>query len=73
MKKEFKVFNYTDNIFASPDTFLKKKDARLFIKQFRARFAVQGYYRDNKWNKIAPKDIDLEIIPADFNPFLKVV
>ena len=66
--KEYKVFNYTDNLYATDETFDKMKDAKAFISMFRSQFAKQGYYKDNKGNKIAPKDIDLEIIPADFNP-----
>lgn len=66
--KEYKVFNYTDNLYATDETFDKMKDAKAFISMFRGQFSKQGYYKDNKGNKIAPKDIDLEIIPADFNP-----
>ena len=66
--KGYKVFNYTDNLYATDETFDKMKDAKAFISMFRGQFDKQGYYRDNKGNKIAPKDIDLEIIPADFNP-----
>lgn len=67
----FMVFNYTDNIYASPDVFSNKTKANEFIAQFRKRFEGQGYYRDNNWNKMAPKDIDLLAIPTDFNPFKK--
>jgi co-chaperonin GroES (HSP10) len=67
----FMVFNYTDNIYASPDVFSNKTKANDFIAQFRKRFEGQGYYRDNNLNKIAPKDIDLLAIPTDFNPFKK--
>lgn len=67
----FNVFNYTDNIYASPDTFKNEKEAKDFITQFRKRYEAQGYYKDNRLNKINPKDIDLEIIPEDFSPFKK--
>lgn len=67
--KGFQVFNYTDNIFASPETFKDKKSANNFIKKFRDRFKIQGYYRDNRWNKIDPKDIELEVIPTGFKVF----
>jgi len=67
--KGFQVFNYTDNIFASPETFKDKKSANNFIKKFRDRFKTQGYYRDNRWNKIDPKDIELEVIPTGFKVF----
>ena len=67
----FMVFNYTDDIYASPDVFPTQAKANEFIAQFRKRFDAQGYYRDNNWNKIAPKDIDLLAIPKDFNPLKK--
>lgn len=69
--KGFMVFNYTDDIYASPDTFLTKAKANEFITQFRKRFEGQGYYRDNRMNKVAPKDIDLLAIPEEFNPYKK--
>jgi hypothetical protein len=67
--KGFKVFNYTDNLYASDEVFKTKKLANDYIKEFRNRFAKQGYYRDNRMRKIAIKDIDLLAIPSDFNPF----
>jgi len=63
------VFNYTDNIYASNEVFKTKKEANDFIKSFRNRFKSQGYYRDNRMNKIPIKEIDLLAIPEDFNPF----
>lgn len=69
--KGFMVFNYTDDIYASPDTFPTKAKANEFIAQFRKRFEGQGYYRDNRMNKVAPKDIDLLAIPEEFNPYKK--
>lgn len=69
--KGFMVFNYTDNIYASPNIFSNVSKANQFIAEFRKRFEMQGYYKDNNWNKIAPKDIDLLAIPADFNPMKK--
>ena len=68
-KKGFMVFNYTDDIYASNDTFPTKAKANQFITQFRKRFEGQGYYRDNRMNKVAIKDIDLLAIPENFNPF----
>lgn len=68
----YKVFNYTDDIYASPDTFRTKKEAKEFIAAFRKRFDTQGYYRDNRGRKLKPAEIDLEIIPEDFSPFRKM-
>jgi hypothetical protein len=67
--KEYMVFNYTDDIYASNDVFKTKKEANDFIKSFRKRYEGQGYYRDNRMNKIDIEDIDLMVIPSDFNPF----
>jgi hypothetical protein len=67
----YNVFNYTDNIYATDEVFKTKALANKFIKEFRNRFANQGYYRDNRMNKINIQDIDLLAIPSDFNPLKK--
>lgn len=67
----YNVFNYTDNIYATDEVFKTKTLANKFIKEFRSRYANQGYYRDNRMNKINIQDIDLLAIPTDFNPFKK--
>jgi len=70
-KTRYVVFNYTDNIFASPDVYDTKKEAKEFIKQFRKRYDKQGYYKTNTWEKINPEHIDLEILDEGFSPFEK--
>ena len=67
----YNVFNYTDNIYATDEVFKTKALANKFIKEFRNRFVNQGYYRDNRMNKINIEDIDLLAIPSDFNPYKK--
>ena len=67
----YQIFNYTDNIYASAETIYTLKKAKIFIREFRNRYKKQGYYRNNRLEKINPKHIDLEIIPADFSPFRK--
>ena len=67
----YNVFNYTDNIYATDQVFKTKALANKFIKEFRNRFANQGYYRDNRMNKINIQDIDLVVIQSDFNPLKK--
>lgn len=59
--KKYSVWNWTDNISATAKTFSSKKAANDFIKEFRDRYKQQGYYRDNRWRKIAPEDIELEV------------
>jgi hypothetical protein len=73
VEKGYMVFNYTDNLYANYDIFATKKEANNFIKEFRNRYKQQGYYRDSNMNKINVEDIDLEIIPSDFNPLKKFV
>jgi len=70
-KGGYMVFNYTDNIYASPNTFQTFDQANEFIKVFRNRYNKQGYYRDNNWNKISPQDIDLVVLEENFRPFEK--
>ena len=67
----YQIFNYTDNIYASAETIYSLQKAKILIREFRNRYKKQGYYRNNRLEKINPKHIDLEIIPADFNPFRK--
>jgi hypothetical protein len=67
----YMVFNYTDNLYASDNTFATKKEANNFIKEFRNRYRQQGYYRDSNMNKIDIEDIDLLVIEENFNPFRK--
>ena len=67
----YQIFNYTDNVYATAETIYTLKKAKKFMREFRKRYKKQGYYRNNRWEKINPKDIDLEIIPADFHPFNK--
>tara|TARA_B100000927_G_C16345311_1_gene421051 strand:- start:263 stop:472 length:210 start_codon:yes stop_codon:yes gene_type:complete len=66
---KYMVFNYTDNLYATQSQFKTKKDANEFIKKFRKSFEKQGYYRDNRRNKISPKHIDLEVISKNFTPY----
>ena len=71
-KGGYVVFNYTDNIHASNEVFKTKKEAKEFIENFRNRFNQQGYYRTNYGERIPTNQIDLEVIPEDFNPFKKM-
>jgi hypothetical protein len=61
----FLIKNETDDVFASPDAFETEKEAEAYAKEFRARFAAQGYYLTARWERIAPEDIELVIIPAE--------
>lgn len=59
--EQYQVFNRTDGIFATDELFESVESAKEFIKEFRNRFKAQGYYRDSRWNKIEPENIELEI------------
>ena len=60
----FHVFNYTDGIPASDKFFKTEEEAEEFIKIFRKRFEVQGYYLTSGMERISPQDIDLKINPC---------
>jgi hypothetical protein len=72
VKGGYMVFNYTDNIYASPEVYRTQKEAKEFIKSFRKRFEKQGYYKTNRLERLNPEHIDLEVIPEDFSPFRKM-
>jgi hypothetical protein len=61
----FLLWNETDQVYASPDTFPSKAEAEAFAVTFRKRFARQGFYRNVSGENIAPSDIDLVVVPAD--------
>ncbi len=59
MKKKqqmYIIWNDTDDITASGEEFTNK-EADQFIKDFPKRYEKQGYYKDNNWNKLDPKDV----------------
>ncbi len=60
---QYVIYNATDDILASPDTF-NKEEAEQFIINFRERYNVQGYYRTVKGRNILPEQIELEIWEA---------
>lgn len=55
------VFNATDGIFASPDSFTPE-EAKQFIKDFPLRYERQGYYRNRRGEKMDPKLVKLVIL-----------
>ncbi len=60
---KYNVFNKTDGIMAWPEPFDSTEKAEEFIKSFRERFKIQGYYFTKRMERIDPKDVELEIIP----------
>lgn len=61
----FFLWNETDQVYASPDTFASKTEAEAFAVTFRKRFERQGFYRNVRGEHIAPSDIELIAVPAD--------
>lgn len=57
----YTIWNEHDNIMASPDIFKSIEAVQEYCKQYRDRYRKQGYYRDNRWNKIPPDEIQLDI------------
>lgn len=61
---EYALFNQTDQVFAWPEPFATRQEAEAAAREFRARFARQGYYLTVSGLRIAPEDIELEIVPT---------
>jgi len=59
---EYIVYNQTDGIIASPDSFKSPVEAEVFITNFRKRFRFQGFYLTSDMIKIDPADVELEIV-----------
>lgn len=63
MANKYIIMNNIDGISATPDTYTSKKKAQDKIDALREMFRKgQGYYRDNRMQKIAPEDIQYEIV-----------
>jgi hypothetical protein len=60
-KPPYVVWNNEDNLLASPKEFKTVYEAIEFMDAFRKRYEKQGYYRNNRWEQIAPEDIDLDV------------
>jgi hypothetical protein len=61
----FMLFNNTDQVFASPETFETEDAAVRYAENFRRRFAAQGYYKTARGERIAPEDVELLVVPSD--------
>ena len=57
----YTVFNQTDGIYATPDTFRTRRNAEKFIRSFRRRFIAQGFYLTFRRERIAIDEVQLEI------------
>lgn len=61
----FLLWNVTDGIPAWLGPFRTRRQALDFARRFRARYKRQGYYLTAGGFRIDPKDIELDIRPAD--------
>ena len=60
----FILWNDTDAVPAWPEPFKTKREALMFARAFRARYAQQGYYLTADRQRINLKDIVLVPRPA---------
>ena len=60
----YRLWNETDQLFASPETYSTESKAKAYADEFRKRIAVQGYYLTVEGKRIAPADVELVVIPA---------
>ncbi len=64
-KRGYQVFNETDGVFASPQTFKTIPQAEEYAKKFRERFAAQGYYLTARGERLAARDVRLVARPVN--------
>lgn len=57
---KYLIFNATDQVIATNETFTSVKKAKEKIEQLRKQF--NGYYLTNNWERISPDDISYHII-----------
>lgn len=60
----YRLWNETDQLFASPRTYRSEKQAKADADIFRKRIEIQGYYLTVEGKRIAPEDVQLKIVPA---------
>lgn len=65
--EKFNVWNMTDKICASHNA-MSSSQADQFIKSFPKRYGAQGYYRNNKGEKMNPSDVELLKLPVGLFP-----
>ena len=59
--EKFQVFNHTDGVWASAMA-MNKSEAEQFVQEFPKRFRRQGYYLTVAHARIAPRDVELEVV-----------
>jgi len=62
----YTIFNATDGFVATDKTFYKVHTAEKEVQRIRNSIRKnQGYYRDNRWNKIDPDDVQYQVIDRE--------
>ena len=57
----FILWNETDQVYASPEEFKTEGEAHAYAREFRKRFAAQGYYKTADGDRISPDDVELVV------------
>ena len=61
----YKIYNITNGILATPQTFETIQEAKNFIKDFLARFEKQGYYLTVHKKRMPIDCVDFEIVEEE--------
>lgn len=61
----YQLWNETDMLFASPETFETTAQAQACAEKLRKRFSVQGFYLTTAGVRIPPQDVKLVVVPAE--------
>ena len=60
----YRLWNETDQLYASPLSFKTAKQAKAYEDTFRKRIAIQGDYLTVEGKRIAVEDVQLTVIPS---------
>ena len=60
----YRLWNDTDQLFASPRNYRTEEQAKADGDKLRERFTIQGYYLTVEGKRIAPEDVQLKVVPA---------
>lgn len=64
----YRLWNETDQLFASPLTYKTEKQAKSDADKFRKRIAIQGYYLTVEGKRITSEEVQLKVVPAKSFP-----
>ena len=61
---KYRLFNVTDQLLASPNTFGTTEKAEAYAEQLRQRFVAQGYYLTSSGVRIRPNEVKFIVLPT---------